>query len=335
MALLKCKVQKDPLEQFYQMRRIGMKIYTDVFIAQTRRMQPDLAMYVFTFVDSTSHNFWKFMEPERFIGVEQNGVPKHAGKIPQSYELADRMIGRAVRALDRGDTTVMIVSDHGFQSIPEAQGRTPDRTVRILPEAIIALLGWEAENVRTFNIRGATFFRDRHEDQFQTQQMRTALEAISVEGSGARLFEVSLDPYGNLEIGLSREIGDLSGVRVQLPNDRVIAASEIVAADLGAISGDHHREGVIIAAGPGIRRGAELQNASVLDVTPTLLALMGLPVAKDMDGRVLAEMLAPEFLAAMPARYIDTWEEKDWTFEEDRDSADEALKEQLRSLGYL
>ncbi len=53
-------------------------------------------------------------------------------------------------------------------------------------------------------------------------------------------------------------------------------------------SGDHLDEGVILAAGPGIEGGAWLEGASVLDVTPTLLHWLGLPVAQDMRGKVIA-----------------------------------------------
>ena len=51
----------------------------------------------------------------------------------------------------------------------------------------------------------------------------------------------------------------------------------------------HRRFGVLVLAGPGIRHGASLEDASVLDITPTVLALLGLPVAKDMTGRVVSE----------------------------------------------
>lgn len=343
LTLLRTRAQRDYLEKFYQMRRVGFEAYADVFVRQVQRFQTQLSMYVFTLVDSTSHNYWKFMEPERFTGVEVREIQKHHSKIYQAYEAVDRMIGRTLRRLgvslaarlEDGNTNIIIASDHGFQSVPEAQGRPPDRTVRILPEALVELLHWQAAEVRTFNIRGATFFRHRHEDSFQIEKMRSDLSAIMAVNPSAPLFDVSLDPYGNIEIALNTAIGELKGLQVKLPEGQVIAAEKIVAGDIGAISGDHHPEGVFIAAGPGIRRGYALQNASVLDVTPTLLALMDLPIGHDMDGRVLTEIFKPDFLSASPVRHIDTWEEPNWSYEEDNASADEALKENLRSLGYL
>ena len=57
-------------------------------------------------------------------------------------------------------------------------------------------------------------------------------------------------------------------------------------------------------AGAGVRPGASPANASVLDVAPTLLYLMGLPVARDMEGRILTEILDPAFARENPLTFI-------------------------------
>ena len=58
--------------------------------------------------------------------------------------------------------------------------------------------------------------------------------------------------------------------------------------------------GVIFLWGGPIRAGARLQSPTVFDVTPTLLYLLGLPVGKDMDGRVLTEAIVPEAKFSFP-----------------------------------
>src|SRR5262249_3321265 len=40
-----------------------------------------------------------------------------------------------------------------------------------------------------------------------------------------------------------------------------------------------------------------------------LLTYLGLPVAKDMDGKVLESVFEPEFLAGHPIRYVSTYED--------------------------
>lgn len=65
-------------------------------------------------------------------------------------------------------------------------------------------------------------------------------------------------------------------------------------------TGAHRREGILIAAGPGFARGATLAQASLLDVLPTVLHALGLPLVAELEGRVLTEAFAPEFMAAHP-----------------------------------
>ena len=67
-------------------------------------------------------------------------------------------------------------------------------------------------------------------------------------------------------------------------------------------------DGVLLAFGDGVRPGAAISGASVLDITPTVLYLMGLPVARDMEGRVLTEMLDEEFTRSHPITYIPSYE---------------------------
>jgi hypothetical protein len=77
---------------------------------------------------------------------------------------------------------------------------------------------------------------------------------------------------------------------------------------VGAASHGGAPDGVLLMAGEGIRPGATPAGASVLDVTPTLLYLMGLPVARDMEGRVLTEILEPVFARQNPVTFIPSYE---------------------------
>jgi len=58
-------------------------------------------------------------------------------------------------------------------------------------------------------------------------------------------------------------------------------------------TGTHTKRGVLIARGPGIRRGHVFEGARIIDVTPTLLHLFDVPIPEEMDGRVLREILQP------------------------------------------
>ena len=67
-------------------------------------------------------------------------------------------------------------------------------------------------------------------------------------------------------------------------------------------------DGFLIAVGDGIRAGARLADASVLDVAPTILYLMGLPVARDMEGRVMTEILEEDFARSQTVSVIPSYE---------------------------
>src|SRR5262249_6046534 len=102
--------------------------------------------------------------------------------------------------------------------------------------------------------------------------------------------------------------------------------------------------GIIVLSGAPFRKHAELSEASVLDVTPTILTALGLPVAEDMDGRPLLDAFEPSFLSSHPVRYVPTYEtaaavasaRPSTTVTAPSDpQGDEELKQKLESLGYL
>ena len=53
--------------------------------------------------------------------------------------------------------------------------------------------------------------------------------------------------------------------------------------------GRHRRYGILLALGPGVTPG-EIDDANIVDLAPTALHAMGLPVPDDMDGRVLNDL---------------------------------------------
>ena len=99
----------------------------------------------------------------------------------------------------------------------------------------------------------------------------------------------------------------------------------------------HRPFGVLAGCGPGFLPESRLYGASITDIAPTVLQLLGLPAAHDMPGRVLAEVLAET--DTIPR--IETWEEIDGesgmhpaNARVDPADAQAALK-QLVALGYI
>jgi predicted AlkP superfamily phosphohydrolase/phosphomutase len=93
--------------------------------------------------------------------------------------------------------------------------------------------------------------------------------------------------------------------------------------------------GVIFLWGDPIRAGARLQSPSVFDVTPTLLYFLGLPVGKDMDGRVLTEAIVPEVLAERKVAWIPTHDTGTRGGEPRPSPIDDDILKELQMLGYV
>ena len=113
--------------------------------------------------------------------------------------------------------------------------------------------------------------------------------------------------------------------RKQLPNEPAGPATE------------HREHGMFLIHGPGIRRDELIHGVSLLDVTPTVLSLFGLPVGEDMDGRALLEI----YDKPVAADSIPSWDEiagdaglHPDDMAPDVDDSEEAM-EQLVALGYI
>ncbi len=76
------------------------------------------------------------------------------------------------------------------------------------------------------------------------------------------------------------------------------------------ISGSHEGapDGFLMAYGEPVAKTAQVGRASVVDVLPTLLYFLGLPVGRDMDGYVRTDVFSRPFTADRPITYIPTYD---------------------------
>jgi predicted AlkP superfamily phosphohydrolase/phosphomutase len=72
--------------------------------------------------------------------------------------------------------------------------------------------------------------------------------------------------------------------------------------------GVHLDQGILIAAGPGVRVGQRVAGVSILDITPTVLHYLGQPAAQDMRGRVAEAIFTPEYAKSHPVKTVPTYE---------------------------
>ncbi|MFC2163206.1 alkaline phosphatase family protein, partial [Candidatus Altiarchaeota archaeon] len=102
-------------------------------------------------------------------------------------------------------------------------------------------------------------------------------------------------------------------------------------------SGVHKEPAVIIMKGPCMREGEMIDNASIYDITPTILGLTGIPVGKDMDGRFLDQAMTDECLGRTKIMHIGTHDEDDrkGDLKPIPSDDDEQIKKRLRDTGYM
>ena len=99
----------------------------------------------------------------------------------------------------------------------------------------------------------------------------------------------------------------------------------------------HGPDGVLLLYGPGIRPGHQLESSHVLDVFPTVLALLGLPLPEDAEGRVLEDAFeAPPDpgTASRVATYRNAWQPVDTVGGTDVERTQQEV-ERLKAMGYL
>ncbi len=103
-------------------------------------------------------------------------------------------------------------------------------------------------------------------------------------------------------------------------------------------SGDHRDEGIFLASGPLFTAPGELKEAGILDLAPTVLYLLGLPIPPEMDGKMLAQLFPEDYLARHPVSYSHGVGLEAAASEPQRAySADEeeAIRARLQGLGYI
>jgi predicted AlkP superfamily pyrophosphatase or phosphodiesterase len=214
---------------------------------------------------------------------------------------ADSMVARVLKAVEeaglREQTTVMIVADHGFTHIPKS----------ILPNVVLRKAGLlTVENSRIASARVHVFPEGGIGMLYLTvpesaeKDRKQAIELLRhVEG-----IETILEPVQFAEHLMPRPdehpgMADLVLVAKdgysfdgRATGDEEVITHKSVLGTHGFLSKSAKMNAAFIAAGNGIRPGAELGEIQNIDVAPTIARLFEQKL-EHARGRVLTEILAP------------------------------------------
>jgi len=190
------------------------------------------------------------------------------------------------------------------------------------PAGVVAP-GAEYETLRSEIIAGLRELRDPETD-------KPVFEAVY------RREEIYHGPYLALApdiVGLLDPTYHIAAVDWRPAGGAVIAPLGDELLFVGDLTGQHDMDGILIAYGPGVRRGAEVAGAGIVDMAPTILAALGEPIPDDMDGRVVNALferpLSAGVTSAGPAQPAQ--EAGDGYSEEEA----EEVAARLRGLGYV
>lgn len=276
-----------------------------------------------------------------------------------------------VRALLRhgGVTRENLTARLGWHNVNRIKARLPDRIKALVPRSNLEatdVVDWSQTQAYSFGLIGQIYInlkgREPHgivsPDAEYERVVADIIERLSTledPDTGERVVdavyrreELYHGPYAHLGPDLCVEMKGLSytthlGTEFTHPT--------VFGPPINHESGNHRLYGMLVAWGPGIRRppGHDGQRSlteplssraetlgdrmEIIDLAPTILHLLGVPVPADMDGRVLTEIL-DEPAGGLAERVTRQQVEPDTATPLTADE-EAQLMERLRDLGYL
>lgn len=216
-----------------------------------------------------------------------------------AYGYADALVGELMRAVDeaglKGQTTYLVVTDHGFKKVR----KTIDVNVALQAEGLIRLKESAVADCDAYTMpEGGMAFvyvtdpAKRAELVPRLKQLCAGIEGVAqvVEGADANSFGMPTpaENQGTGDVILFAKPG-YAFLKSAGWKD-VVSDTKAYLGTHGYLASDPELDGIFVAAGRGIKPGVNLGRISNLDVAPTAARLLGLEL-KDVEGKVLEEAL--------------------------------------------
>jgi hypothetical protein len=266
----------------------------DFFKTLYKRYQPDFATWHTNHAAHFMHHYWRAWDDTAF-GTKPDATEKRkfGAAVEAGYMLVDDLIGRFQTLID--DETVLVIASSMGQK-PYYNPLYPNGKVLVKFKDVNKVL----ELVGADGVGGVAPAMDpqwniRVSDPAKRASLKQKLSNIRCEGGvneKAMFVEetgeiLTVSPYGlaKLEPGVRYFFDGLPGEK----------AGGYAFDELFRGYGDTNKEGMhdppgmLLLKGPGIVAGTEIGPATNLDIAPTMLSLMGIPVPDVMSGRVLSE----------------------------------------------
>ncbi|MEO0248006.1 MAG: alkaline phosphatase family protein [candidate division WOR-3 bacterium] len=328
-----------------------------------RRYSWDLFIVQFQETDFLQHTLWHYLDSEHPCFS-----PQGAELAKKFFRSLDTQIAQIHHELSPNDV-LWVISDHGFQAmraafypnvwlkehgwlIPDMLTQSAQRWAQLM--RAIGLGAWLHSPVAE---RGRRLLRSREAQRStayavaehvgcfllylltdkavaRQDELANALLHVKDPATGEKIVRAVLparETFGEERApGAPDLVVCLRKGYAALPNIENSQLIEPWAPERNFQVGIHDPEGIFIAYGSKITLRQEHLHARLLDIAPTVLALLGVPIPAHMDGRVLSEICRVE-------RVPKVEQSKDPSnFRGPTDSKDsEEICRRLKDLGYL
>lgn len=266
----------------------------DFFSQLYRRYRPEFATWHTNHAAHYMHHYWRAWDDSQFLTKSSPEEKERYGEaVEYGYRVCDELLGRFLQLID-DDTVMVLASSMGQKPFVTERYKSGKVVVRLKhTEAFLRRIGAEGvtEIVPTMipqvNVRVPDPERRERCKMLVTQVERIVGGKVEPAINFAEAADIlTLTPRG------LTEVPDQVTVRLPTPEGHVqeVPLEEVFACDTPTPKqGMHDPRGLLVFFGRGIKPGLHLSDTTNLDIAPTLLELMGVPVPQVMTGRVLRE----------------------------------------------
>ncbi len=336
-------------------------------------MEPDFLMVVFSATDELQHTVWHGWDTTHPANANAD-MSWETATVPLAYINSDRYLGEIVARYAGPETYIFVVSDHGFGPArwmffpnnlladwgyltpggpapgdplagdenysPAKLGFDPARTKSFMGPAIIGPFGEMYLNVKGRNAAGTVgqgdeYARLRGEIAARFLEWRDPVTGVKPVTAVHMREDLYDGPYAEYAPDFLIE-SDYCRIQPTVREYPAVTRCMPWHMPTKGQTGMHARDGIIVAAGPGIRQGADCGRLRIVDTMPTIMYCMGPAQPAGLDGRVMDSLFRPEHLGANPVRIGERgYETGDGRMPAPDAEETAAMTDVLRGLGYF